>query len=125
MGCYGIGIGRTLAAIVEKYHDEKGIIWPEAVAPYQVHVVDLRKSEEGIRNKDIVVELEKSGIEVLWDDRENVSPGVKFADADLLGIPWRVVVSERLGDKIELKSRSETKSEIMSLEQLLAKFKKI
>ncbi|MEK9171584.1 MAG: His/Gly/Thr/Pro-type tRNA ligase C-terminal domain-containing protein, partial [Patescibacteria group bacterium] len=70
-------------------------------------------------------ELEKSGIEVLWDDRENVSPGVKFADADLLGIPWRVVVSERLGDKIELKSRSETKSEIMSLEQLLAKFKKI
>lgn len=121
MGCYGIGISRTMGVIVEKFHDEKGIVWPEAVAPYQVHVVDLRKNEEGIRNRDIVVELEKSGIEVLLDDRENVSPGVKFADADLLGIPWRVVVSERLGDKIELKSRSSDQAEILTLDQLISK----
>ena len=120
MGCYGIGIGRTLAAIVEKYHDDKGIIWPEAVAPYDVHVVDLKGLKakgQGLRADKVVDELEKAGIEVLWDDRENVSPGVKFADADLLGIPWRVVMSERLGDKVELKHRSSLESKIIDLRE--------
>ena len=122
MGCYGIGIGRTLAAIVEKYHDEKGIIWPESVAPYQVHLIDLKNNASTHERINYVVDqLEQAGIEVLWDDRENVSPGVKFADADLLGIPWRVVVSERLGDKIELKSRSSGQVEILTLNQLISK----
>lgn len=125
MGCYGIGIGRTLAAIVEKYHDGKGIIWPEAVAPYDVHVVEVGSKEYAVRKKaeEVCGKLEEAGIEVLWDDRENVSPGVKFADADLLGIPWRVVVSERLGEKIELKSRSLDQAEILTLDQLISKFK--
>ena len=92
-------------------------MWPESVAPYQVHVVDLRKKEEGKGKKDIAAELENVGIEVLWDDRENVSPGVKFADADLLGIPWRVVMSERLGDKVELKHRSSLESKIIDLRE--------
>ncbi len=125
MGCYGIGIGRTLAAVVEKYHDEKGIIWPEAVAPYDVHVVDLRTKDEGRRTKEIVDELEKAGIEVLWDDRDYVSAGVKFADADLLGIPWRVVVSERTGEKVEVKKRSETTAKLMDLIDLINLVRKI
>lgn len=125
MGCYGIGIGRTLAAVVEKYHDEKGIMWPEAVAPYQVHFIDLKTTNDKRQTTNQNVEkLEKAGIEVLWDDRENVSPGVKFADADLLGIPWRVVVSERLGDKVELKRRSSGSIEIISLDQLINKLTK-
>jgi prolyl-tRNA synthetase len=121
MGCYGIGIGRTLAAIVEKYHDEKGIIWPEAVAPYDVHVVEVGSKEYGVRKKaeEVCRQLEQAGIEVLWDERENISPGVKFADADLLGIPWRAVVSAKTGDKIELKKRGSKKIEIISIDQAM------
>jgi prolyl-tRNA synthetase len=123
MGCYGIGLGRTMAAIVEKYHDDKGIIWPESVAPYQVHLIDLRTKDEGRRTKEIIEKLEQAGVEVLWDDRENVSAGEKFADADLIGIPRRAVVSPRLGEKIELKSRKSGKVEILTLEQLISKLK--
>ena len=126
MGCYGIGIGRTMAAIVETHHDEKGIMWPESVAPYKVHVVDLRKREEGRRKKEdnIGKQFEDAHIEVLWDDREDVSPGVKFKDADLLGMPWRVVVSERLGEKVELKARNAEKAEELTIDQVIARLKK-
>ena len=126
MGCYGIGLGRTLAAIVEKYHDEKGIIWPAAIAPYRVHLINLNiNASTHQRISHIVKQLEAAGIEVLWDDRENVSAGEKFADADLIGIPWRVVVSSRLGEKIELKSRSSNQTEILALDKLILRFKDV
>lgn len=123
MGCYGIGISRVMGVIVEKYNDEKGIIWPESVAPYQVHIVGLNLDE-----KDIVEEAEKvykllevEGIEVLYDDRLDVSPGEKFADADLIGIPWRVVVSKKTGAKLEVKKRSESETEYLELKELIKK----
>lgn len=123
MGCYGIGIGRTMAAIVEKFNDEKGIMWPEAVAPFQVHLVDLKGAGDKQATKEVVDQLEKAGIDVLWDDREAVSAGVKFADADLLGIPWRLVVSERTGAKVELKRRDGPNSELVDLQTCIAKLK--
>jgi prolyl-tRNA synthetase len=118
MGCYGIGLGRTLATIVEKYHDDRGIVWPEAVAPYKVHLVSLKGAEtyaEVIYNQ-----LREAGIEVLWDDR-NESPGVKFADADLLGMPVRLVVSTRNGDKLEWKRRDQAESEIISADEVMGR----
>lgn len=116
MGCYGIGIGRTLATIVEKYHDERGIIWPELVAPYQVHLVSLKGGEA--KAQSVYERLEKEGIEVLWDDRTE-SAGVKFSDADLIGIPHRLVVSEKTGNKIEYKRRSTQTAKLMTMSQLL------
>jgi prolyl-tRNA synthetase len=93
MGCYGIGIGRTLAAIIEQHHDDKGIIWPMAVAPYQVIVVPLNKGDDAVWHAavDLHAGLEKAGIDVVLDDRGE-SAGIKFNDADLLGFPIQVVV---------------------------------
>ena len=121
MGCYGIGIGRTMAAVVEKYYDEKGIIWPKAIAPYQVHLVEIRNPKSEIRNKgeQIYKKLTEAGVEILWDDREDVSAGVKFADADLIGIPVRLVVSTKTKDKIEWKPRDEQKAELLNLAEVI------
>ena len=93
MGCYGIGIGRTLAAVIEQHHDDKGIIWPMAVAPYQVIVIPLNKGDDAVWHAavDLHAELEKAGIDVILDDRGE-SAGIKFNDADLLGFPIQVVV---------------------------------
>ncbi|MFA4817481.1 MAG: aminoacyl--tRNA ligase-related protein [Parcubacteria group bacterium] len=91
MGSYGIGPGRVMGTIVEVFHDEKGIIWPEAVSPFQVHLISLGKNEEA---EKIYQDLVKKGIEVLFDDRDETA-GKKFADSDLIGIPYRVVVSEK------------------------------
>ncbi|GAB4421994.1 MAG: proline--tRNA ligase [Anaerolineae bacterium] len=120
MGSYGIGVGRLMAAIVEQHHDEKGIIWPESVAPFDVHLVSLAKSREdetGQQAEAIYQTLLAAGIEVLYDDRKE-SPGVKFADADLIGIPWRVTVSSRSlqNGGVEVKRRSETKAEVVPLD---------
>jgi prolyl-tRNA synthetase len=120
MGCYGIGIGRTLAAIVEKYHDDRGILWPEAVAPFQAHLVSLGDGEkaEAVYNR-----LREAGIDVLWDDRSEPA-GVKFTDADLIGAPIRLVVSERNKDKIEWKPRAAVgreSAELLSLDEVLAR----
>ncbi len=95
MGCYGIGIGRTLAAIVEAHHDDKGIIWPEAIAPAKVYLASLGDKPAVVEAADdLYDQLTKKGIDVLYDDRD-ARPGEKFADADLLGIPYRIVVSEK------------------------------
>ena len=121
MGCYGLGISRLMGTIVEKYHDDKGIIWPEAVAPFRVHLLCLggktdtdvvKKSEKAYKT------LLKSGIEILYDDRD-VSAGEKFADSDLIGIPYRAVISKKTGDKVELKKRSDEKTKLISLDELL------
>ena len=123
MGCYGIGLGRTLATIVENYHDDKGIIWPEVVAPYQAHLISLGV-EDPVKMKasQVYEKLLQTGIEVLWDDREE-SPGKKFTDADLIGIPVRLVVSARSGDKIEWKKRNEKESELITLDEVVGRLK--
>ena len=115
MGCYGIGLARTMAAIVEVSHDENGIVWPESVAPFQVHLVglDLEKAQK------VYKLLQAQGIEVLYDDREDVSAGAKFADADLIGIPIRVIVSKKTEDKLEVKKRSEKETYFLTLEELI------
>ncbi len=118
MGTYGIGLSRLMGTIVEINHDEKGMIWPEAVAPFKVHLLNLGKNEEA---EKIYQELSEKGIEVLFDDRE-VSAGEKFADADLIGIPYRVVVSEKSlkAGGVEVKKRNEEKSEIIELQKLFS-----
>lgn len=114
MGCYGIGLARTLATIIEIYHDYKGIIWPEAVAPFQVHLIELDADADKIYEQ-----LVERGIEVLFDDRIDISAGEKFADADLIGIPIRVVVSKKTKDKIEIKKRSGKEVELVSIDELI------
>jgi prolyl-tRNA synthetase len=107
MGCYGIGVNRTMAAIVEQHSDERGIIWPMTVAPFQVHLVGIFKSGEEIDAvNEIYSMIADAGIEVLFDDRQ-ASPGFKFADADLVGIPLRVIVGKRFfsSGEIEVKHR--------------------
>ncbi len=120
MGCFGIGISRAMGVIVEKYNDEKGILWPDSVAPFAVHLLSLNGS-----TADAVYEsLQKAGVQVLYDDRET-SAGDKFAAADLIGIPWRIVVSPKLGEgKLEVKRRKEDKVTIMTIEEVLEKVKK-
>ena len=112
MGCYGIGISRTMGVIVEKFHDEKGIIWPKEVSPFDVHLVEL----PGGKGKEVYDKLKSFGIDVLWDDRD-IPAGEKFADADLIGIPVRLVVSEKTGDKIEWKERDSNDSKLLSFEE--------
>ncbi len=120
MGCYGFGLARTLTTIVEKYHDERGIMWPEHVAPFQVHLISLKENEKA---QEVYTKFLDAGIEVLYDDREEVSAGQKFADADLIGIPVRLVVSQKTGDKIEFKKRIEKETELLSFEDVLKPLK--
>lgn len=119
MGCYGIGISRTLGVIVEKFNDEKGIIWPKEVAPFAVHLIDLPGAKDA---QDVYKKLLAAGVDVLWDDRD-VPAGEKFADADLIGIPVRLVVSGKTGEKIEYKTRSAEKVELLSLDEIVKKSK--
>lgn len=108
MGCYGIGIGRTLAAIVEAHHDEKGIIWPKNIAPFLIYLAPVGRDESVREHAEALYKgLTDAGIAVLYDDRD-VRPGEKFADADLMGIPYRVVVSEKTiaNNQYEVKERT-------------------
>src|SRR3989338_425274 len=122
MGCYGIGISRTMGVVVEKYHDERSIILPEEIAPFDAHLLQLH----GGKADKIYKKLIDSGIDVLCDDR-NVSAGEKFADADLIGIPVRLVVSKetlrrgsrQAGDKIEWKKRNSQQVELISIEEII------
>ncbi len=128
MGCYGIGLGRLLAAVAEQSHDDKGIIWPLSVAPYQVYLCPLYLDNPEVASiaEDIYQKLEKEGIQVLFDDR-NESPGVKFNDADLLGIPLRLTLSPRTLQKqnIEAKWRTEKESQLLALENLAAEVSRL
>ena len=122
MGCYGIGIGRTLAAIVEAHHDDKGIIWPANIAPYKVYLARLSSDESVVKKADELYEkLMSVGIEVLYDDREGVRAGEMFADADLIGLPWRLVISQRTVDdnKYELKARNEAQAQSLDESELI------
>jgi len=123
MGCYGIGLGRLMAAIVEVHHDDKGIIWPKAVAPYQIHLLAINIENPKVvkKTKDLYEELQEKRIEVLYDDRVDVSAGEKLAVADLIGIPTRLVVSEEsLKERgVEVKERNKKEAKIVSLEEFL------
>ncbi|MBU1133166.1 prolyl-tRNA synthetase [Patescibacteria group bacterium] len=118
MGSYGIGPGRVIGTIVELSHDDRGIIWPENIAPYKVSLIGIGKEIEK-KVQEIYKELEGSEIEVLFDDRREVTPGQKFADADLIGIPYRVVVSEKTEDRVELKKRDKDKTELVTVKGLI------
>ncbi len=121
MGSYGIGLDRLMAVVVEAHHDKDGIIWPSSIAPYDVHLMHVGKGEElETIAQNIYQELQAAGFEVLYDDR-NVSPGVKFKDADLIGIPLRVSVGKRSLENggAEVKRRSSSEREIVPLEGLL------
>lgn len=122
MGCYGIGLGRLMGTVVEALADDKGIIWPESIAPFTLHLLSLGEDETVFEEANKVYEsLLKNNIEVLFDDRKDVSAGEKFADADLLGIPIRVVVSKRSLEEngVELKKRTEEKGKIITKDELL------
>jgi prolyl-tRNA synthetase len=124
MGCYGIGVTRIVAAAIEQNHDDRGIIWPEPIAPFHVVLVplNLQKSARVREVADrLYAEFTAAGIEVLYDDRD-ARPGVKFADAELLGIPHRIVVAERGLDagKLEYRHRRDTESQDFPADDALA-----
>lgn len=124
MGSYGIGVSRLVGAIIEASHDDKGIIWPDSVAPFAVGLVNLKLDDAACTKacEDTYARLKRAGIEVLYDDRDE-RPGAKFADMDLIGLPWQLVVGPRgLGTgKVELKRRATGEREELSLESALAK----
>lgn len=128
MGCYGIGPTRLMGVIVEKFADEKGLVWPESVAPFSVHLLVLGKdkSSEAYKTAETIYEtLQKNHVDILFDDRD-VSAGEKFADSDLIGIPMRIVVSEKslTSGGVELKERKAGSSEIVTVDQLIHMYTK-
>ncbi len=142
MGCYGIGLGRLMGAIVEVYHDEKGIIWPREVAPFLAHLIQIENNQKIKKAaEDLYKNLsssapqkrgyggstvafgeggQKDKIEVLYDDRNNKTAGEKFNEADLIGIPYRIVISEKTikSDCVEIKKRNESKTKLIKIKQL-------
>ena len=128
MGCYGIGVGRLAASVCEAHHDEYGPIWPMAIAPWQVHICAVRSDDEAVRAAadKLYDELQAAGVEVIFDDR-NVRAGVMFSDADLLGVPLRVVVSPRNLEEgvFELSSRDKSISEKLTPENAVARLKEL
>ena len=118
MGCYGIGIGRTMAAIIEKHNDQKGMLWPELVAPFQIHLISLYGAEN--ETDELYKNMSGKGIEVLYDDRDKTA-GEKFADADLIGLPIRIVVSKKTLEQnsCEVKKRNELEIKIIPLSSIL------
>lgn len=121
MGCYGIGVTRTVAAIIEQHHDEKGIVWPKTVAPFDLHLitVNMKNAEQKDLSESLYKELKKSGYDVLFDDRAE-RPGVKFADADLIGLPARITVGKKAAEGIiEIKIRKTDEVFEVEIDQLI------
>lgn len=128
MGCYGIGPSRLMGVVVEKLADEKGLIWPESIAPFSVHLLYLGRDKKGeaFRKAEMIYDtLLKNHVEVLFDDRDG-SVGEKFADSDLIGIPMRIVISDKSLEKggVEIKERKAENSEVISIDQLLHMYTK-
>ena len=121
MGSYGIGSGRLLACVAEEYHDKDGLMWPVSIAPYQVHLVMLNSSNPVVTEtaEKLYRDLRLAGLEVLFDDRTEATPGVKFADSDLLGMPLRLVVSDRSlkSNSVEFKLRSQADRQSVPVEE--------
>jgi prolyl-tRNA synthetase len=121
MGCYGIGTSRLLGVIVEKFNDKNGIIWPDSVAPFKAHLIHIGDKKVKDQANKTYKMLLNSGIEVFWDEREDISAGEKFADADLIGIPYRLLVSEKTAGKIEIKPRNTSKTSLLSVDGVIKK----
>lgn len=126
MGCYGIGLGRLMGTAVEVLSDEKGMVWPEEIAPFKVHLLELSSPDAEVSKtaKEVYEMLSNAGIETLHDDRGDKTAGEKFADADLIGIPYRVLVSEKSlkAGGVEIKKRTEKDSSIVALDKIIAEF---
>lgn len=121
MGCYGIGVDRTLASIIEGHHDDKGIQWPISVAPYQVAIIPIQYKDKMKEVADqLYDELTKAGIEVILDDR-NERPGVKFTDSELIGYPIRIVVGDKNLPNVEFKIRTAENAELVPATEAGAK----
>lgn len=118
MGSYGIGPSRIMGTLVEVNNDENGIFWPEDVAPFRVHLIDLNEGEKD-KSRALYQELQKNGVEVLYDDRGGISAGARFAESDLLGIPYRAVMSKKTGEKIEVKLRSEKEVKLYTTKEFI------
>ena len=118
MGCYGLGLSRIMGTVVEVCHDERGIIWPQSIAPFRVHLLSLKANEEA---EKIYQKLGQDGIEVLYDDRD-VSAGEKFAEADLIGCPYRLVISQKtlIQNGVEIKRRVSQETEIIKFNHITA-----
>jgi prolyl-tRNA synthetase len=122
MGCYGIGIGRTVASCIEQNHDENGIIFPLPIAPYHCIISAINPKDENVSKaaEELYAELLKLGVEVLYDDRDE-RPGFKFKDADLIGIPLRIVVGAKnlVDGKVELKERRSGEVQLLAIEDVV------
>lgn len=116
-GCYGIGLGRLMAAVVEANNDKKGIVWPKEISPFNIHLISLSKNKEAGKFYN---DLQKKGFEVLYDDRDDVSAGEKFAESDLIGISKRIIISEKTLSKksVEIKERKSEKLKLIKVEEL-------
>ncbi|MCD5396117.1 MAG: hypothetical protein LR000_00330 [Candidatus Pacebacteria bacterium] len=128
MGCYGIGLGRLMATIVELNHDKNGIIWPKEVAPFLIHLIPVEIRDKKVKNgaEKIYQNLQKNSYEVLYDDRKDASPGEKFVESDLLGIPIRVVISKKTlkNNEVEIKERAKKKAQLVKIKKLQEFLKK-
>ena len=127
MGSYGIGLGRTMAAIVEQNHDEKGIIWPLNIAPYKVTILIISMKDDLQKQiaNELYDRLNENGIECMLDDRDE-RPGVKFNDAELIGIPYRITVGKKASEGIvEFKGRTDSENLELSVEDAIKKMKEI
>lgn len=126
MGCYGIGVSRTLSAVIEQHHDDKGIIWPTSITPFEIHIITANAKQDTQRElADQLYDAYKRDYEVLYDDR-NERAGVKFNDADLIGVPVRIVVGKQAADEIvEVKNRRTGESFEVPVSELDAKIKAI
>jgi len=121
MGCYGIGLPRLMGAVVEIFHDKNGIIWPESIAPFKFHLVQVERNQRVKKAaENLYKSLQKAGQEVIYDDRQEKTPGEKFMDCDLIGIPYRIVVSEKSikKDCFEIKERNQEKVKLVKLKEV-------
>lgn len=125
MGCYGIGLGRLVGAVVEASHDDKGIIWPKSIAPFMVHLIQIENNPKVKKAaQKLYADLQKAGVEVLYDDRDK-SIGEKFNESDLLGLPYRIVISEKTlkENSVELKERAKATAKMVKLSQIVTSIK--
>lgn len=119
MGCYGVGISRTLSAVIEQHHDDNGIIWPKAISPYDLHLIAINPKQEAQKElSDQIYEQLREKFDVLYDDRKERA-GVKFNDADLIGLPVRIMVGKKASEGIvEVKRRDNTESQEVHVDEI-------